>query len=175
MLRAALLEDGRRLIGGPVGPSAGVGGGAPPGQRCYQDRDCEVLSVFGPLTLRRDYYHPAGPEGGFPLDRVLGIIGRCTPGAAPMWAHGGPTAFCGEQPAATGTSGLDRGSLADPAFGATIRATGASTFGRIAGAGPQAYATVLCQRGRDRRADGSPRTGGPHRKRAGWPSQNPRG
>jgi hypothetical protein len=55
-----------------------------PGQRCYQDRSCEVLSMFGWVSLHRDYYHPAGPEGGFPLDRALGIIGHCTPGAARM-------------------------------------------------------------------------------------------
>ena len=40
--------------------------------------------MFGWVSLRRDYYHPAGPEGGFPLDRALGIIGHCTPGAARM-------------------------------------------------------------------------------------------
>ena len=55
-----------------------------PGQRRHADRRCEVLSVFGPVTLARDYYHPPGPEGGFPLDRVLGLIGGCTPGAARM-------------------------------------------------------------------------------------------
>lgn len=58
-----------------------------PGQRCYRDRPCEVLSAFGPVTLRRHYYHPPGPEGGFPLDRVLGLIGNCTPGAARMLAR----------------------------------------------------------------------------------------
>ena len=80
-LRAALLADGRRLLEGLLAqvPAPVV---AQPGQRCYHDRDCEVLSVFGPITLRRDY--PPGPEGGFPLDRVLGIIGGCTPGAARM-------------------------------------------------------------------------------------------
>jgi hypothetical protein len=56
----------------------------PPGQRLYRGRACEVLSILGPVTLCRDYYHPAGPEGGFPLDRVLGLIGNCTPGAARM-------------------------------------------------------------------------------------------
>ena len=56
-------------------------------QRCYRERSCEVLSVFGPVTLRRNYYYPAGPEGGFPLDRVLGLIGNCTPGAARMLAR----------------------------------------------------------------------------------------
>jgi len=58
-----------------------------PGQRCHRDRDCEVLSTLGPVTLSRDYYHPPGPEGGFPLDRVLGLIGNCTPGAARMLAR----------------------------------------------------------------------------------------
>ena len=58
-----------------------------PGQRCHQNRPCEVLSVLGPVTLRRDYYHPPGPEGGFPLDRALGLIGNCTPGAARMLAR----------------------------------------------------------------------------------------
>ena len=58
-----------------------------PGQRCYRNRSCEVLSTLGPVTLRRNYYHPPGPEGGFPLDQVLGLIGNCTPGAARMLAR----------------------------------------------------------------------------------------
>jgi hypothetical protein len=83
-LRAALLEDGRRLLEGLLAQVPVSGVALQPGQRCYRDRDCEVLSIFGPVTLRRDYYHPPGPEGGFPLDQVLGIIGGCTPGAARM-------------------------------------------------------------------------------------------
>ena len=46
-----------------------------------------MLSTLGPVTLSRDYYHPPGPEGGFPLDRALGLIGNCTPGAARMLAR----------------------------------------------------------------------------------------
>lgn len=53
-----------------------------PEQRRYRGRSCEVLSIFGPVRLCRDYYHPPGPEGGFPLDRLLGLVGHCTPGAA---------------------------------------------------------------------------------------------
>lgn len=83
-MRAALLADGRRLLEGLLAQVPVPVVAAQPGQRCYRDRDCEVLSVFGPVTLRRDYYHPPGPEGGFPLDRALGIIGGCTPGAARM-------------------------------------------------------------------------------------------
>jgi hypothetical protein len=55
-----------------------------PGQRRHRGRDCEVLSIFGPVTLCRDYFHPPGPQGAFPLDRALGLIGNFTPGAARM-------------------------------------------------------------------------------------------
>jgi hypothetical protein len=83
-LRAALLEDGRRLLEGVLAQVPVPTPDLQPGQRRHPDRPCEVLSVFGPVTLTRDYYHPPGPEGGFPLDRVLGLIGGCTPGAARM-------------------------------------------------------------------------------------------
>ncbi len=81
-LRAALLEDGRRLLEGLLAQVPGPTPALQPGQRRHRDRPCEGLSVLGPVTLRRDYYHPPGPEGGFPLDRALGLIGGCTPGAA---------------------------------------------------------------------------------------------
>ena len=83
-LRAALLEDGRRLLEGVLAQVPVPEVVLQPGQRRHAGRRCQVLSVFGPVTLTRDYYHPAGPEGGFPLDRVLGLIGGCTPGAARM-------------------------------------------------------------------------------------------
>jgi hypothetical protein len=83
-LRAALLEDGRRLVQGLLAQVPVPEVAPQPGQRRHADRRCEVLSVFGPITLTRDYYHPPGPQGGFPLDRVLGLIGSCTPGAARM-------------------------------------------------------------------------------------------
>ena len=83
-MRAALLEDGRRLLEVVLAQVPVPEVARQPGQRRHAGRRCEVLSVFGPLTLARDYYHPAGPEGGFPLDRALGLIGGCTPGAARM-------------------------------------------------------------------------------------------
>lgn len=86
-LRAALLQDGRRLLENLLAQVPRPEASLQPGQRCYRDRPCEVLSAFGPVTLRRDYYHPPGPEGGFPLDRVLGLVGNCTPGAARMLAR----------------------------------------------------------------------------------------
>lgn len=86
-LRAALLEDGRRLLEGLLAQVSAPVQPPQPGQRVYPDRQCEVVSLFGPLTLRRDYYHPPGPEGGFPLDQALGLIGGFTPGAARMLAR----------------------------------------------------------------------------------------
>lgn len=83
-LRAALLQDGRRLLEALLDQIPVPEVPLQPGQRRYRDRDCEVLSIFGPVTLCRDYYHPPGPEGGFALDRALGLIGNFTPGAARM-------------------------------------------------------------------------------------------
>ena len=83
-LRAALLQDGRRLLESLLGQVPVAKVPLEPGQRRYRNRKCEVLSLFGPLTLCRDYCHPPGPEGGFALDRALGLIGHCTPGAARM-------------------------------------------------------------------------------------------
>jgi hypothetical protein len=55
-----------------------------PGQRVYHQRPSEILSLFGLITLRRDYYHQGGTQGGddFPLDRALGLQDHCTPAAA---------------------------------------------------------------------------------------------
>lgn len=83
-MRAALLADGRRLLEGMLAQVPVPEVTPQPGQRRHTDRRCEVLSTLGPVTLSRDYYHPPGPEGGFPLDRALGLIGGCTPGAARM-------------------------------------------------------------------------------------------
>jgi hypothetical protein len=82
-----LLADGRRLVESLLAQVPVPEVSLQLGQRCHHDRLCEVLSVFGPVTLSRDYYHPPGPEGGFPLDRVLGLIGGCTPGAARLLAR----------------------------------------------------------------------------------------
>jgi hypothetical protein len=83
-LRAALLQDGRCLLETLLAQIPVPEVQLQPGQRLYRERSCAVLSMLGPLTLCRDYYHPPGPEGGFPLDRALGLIGHCTPGAARM-------------------------------------------------------------------------------------------
>jgi len=86
-LRAALLQDGRRLLENLLAQVPEPEISLQPGQRRYRDRPCEGLSALGTITLRRDYYHPPGPEGGLPFDRVLGLVGNCTPGAARMLAR----------------------------------------------------------------------------------------
>jgi hypothetical protein len=84
MLRAALLEDGRRLLEDLLAQVPVAEAALQPGQRRHRNRECEVFSMFGPVRLCRDYYHPAGPQGAFPLDRALGLIGNFTPGVARM-------------------------------------------------------------------------------------------
>lgn len=82
-MRAAVLEETARRLecvlnraGQPlVGPGS---------RKACQTR--EVISLLGPLRLRRDYFHGWTREGRqrgvYPLDEALGLIGRYTPGAA---------------------------------------------------------------------------------------------
>lgn len=83
-LRAALLEDGRRLLENLLAQVPVPEAAPQPGQRRHRNRECEVFSMFGPVRLCRDYYHRAGNQGAFPLDRALGLIGNFTPGVARM-------------------------------------------------------------------------------------------
>jgi hypothetical protein len=90
-LRAALLKDGRGLLEGLLAQLPQPSQPPRPGQRIYPDRPSEILSLFGLITLRRDYYHrPGDPAGGdFPLDRALGLQAHCTPAAARVICHTG--------------------------------------------------------------------------------------
>lgn len=83
-LRAALLEDGRRLLEKLLAQVPVPEVSLQPRQRRHRNRECEVLSLFGSIKLCRDYYHLAGAQGAFPLDRALGLIGNFTPGVARM-------------------------------------------------------------------------------------------
>ena len=81
-MRTALLEDGRHLVEQLLAQLPAPQTPPQTGQRVYRDRACQVLTLFGPVKLRRDYYYPPDPEGGYPLDRALGLIEGCTPAAA---------------------------------------------------------------------------------------------
>lgn len=91
-LREALLKDGRRLLeellNDPALPVAGDASRA--GEKCTQGVERQVGSVFGVLTLRRNYYYAAGTGGGrYPLDEALGLIQGSTPMLARLMTRAG--------------------------------------------------------------------------------------
>ena len=85
-LRAALLKDGRGILESLLAKLPPPNRPPQPGERVYHARPSEILSLFGLITLRRDYYlRPGDPEGGdFPLDQALGLQEHCTPATARM-------------------------------------------------------------------------------------------
>lgn len=82
-LREALLKDGRRLLEQllndpqlPVPQNQGK-----TGEKCYPDRLREVQTVFGTVSLRRNYYYdPETQQGRTPLDIALGLVEGYSPG-----------------------------------------------------------------------------------------------
>jgi hypothetical protein len=82
-LRAAALRDARamfeELLNGPL--YAGLQEQARSGERRYSGRRKVIETLFGPITLVRDYF--VGEEGGrFALDERLGFIEGYSPGLA---------------------------------------------------------------------------------------------
>jgi hypothetical protein len=52
-----------------------------PGEKCHADRPKEMLTLFGPVRLSRNYYHAAAEQTGrVPLDRALGLWEGYSPG-----------------------------------------------------------------------------------------------
>jgi len=52
-----------------------------PGEKCHADRPKEMLTLFGPVRLSRNYYHAATEQTGrVPLDRALGLWEGYSPG-----------------------------------------------------------------------------------------------
>jgi nucleotide-binding universal stress UspA family protein len=81
-LREALHKDGRRwlesLLNDPTLPIPGDA--SQPGEKCTAGVPCQVNSIFGTLTLRRNYYHDAqGRCGRYPLDTALDLVAGYTP------------------------------------------------------------------------------------------------
>jgi hypothetical protein len=61
-----------------------------PGESCHAGRVNTVDSLFGPLTLRRNYYSRRDGTGGrVPLDESLGVVEGCTPGLARLMCRAG--------------------------------------------------------------------------------------
>ncbi len=91
-LRQALQQDARRCLEGLLNdPAVHVPGDqTQPGESCHAGRVNTVESLFGPLTLRRNYYSRRDGTGGrVPLDESLGVVEGCTPGLARLMCRAG--------------------------------------------------------------------------------------
>lgn len=91
-LRAALLRDGRRLLESLLNdPALPLRDDASrPGEKCTAAVPREVETLFGPLTLRRNYYHAADAQSGrYPLDDALKLSGPYTPALAQLMSRAG--------------------------------------------------------------------------------------
>ena len=88
-----LLED---LLQDPALEIPGNQGRA--GEKLHPDRPKEMLTVLGPMSLKRGYfYQPASGgqaqgQGRCPLDEALGLIDGYTPGMAKMMCRAGAMA-----------------------------------------------------------------------------------
>ena len=91
-LRQALQQDARRCLEELLNdPSVHVPGDqTQPGESCHAQRVNAVDSLFGPLSLRRNYYSRRDGTGGrVPLDESLGVVEGCTPGLARLMCRAG--------------------------------------------------------------------------------------
>lgn len=91
-LRAALQQEGRRLVesllNDPTLPLADDA--SRPGEKCTRGVPRQVETLFGPLTLRRNYYHAAAAgTGRYPLDAALKLVGPYTPALARLMTRAG--------------------------------------------------------------------------------------
>jgi Uncharacterised protein family (UPF0236) len=81
-LREALFKDGRRLLEAlyahphlPIADNA-----SRPAEKCHPERKLQMHSLFGPVTLSRNYFYcPATQTGRFPLDEALGLVESFSP------------------------------------------------------------------------------------------------
>ncbi len=81
-LREAITKDARRALEGlyrqadlPMANRVGR-----PGEKCHKDRAKEVETLFGPITLQRDYFYcEQTGEGRAPLDEALGLVHGYSP------------------------------------------------------------------------------------------------
>jgi len=91
-LRQALRQDARQCLEELLNdPTVHVPGDqTQPGESCHAQRVNTIDSLFGPLTLRRNYYSPGdGSAGRVPLDESLGVVEGCTPGLARLMCRAG--------------------------------------------------------------------------------------
>jgi hypothetical protein len=91
-LRAALHKDACGLLAALLNdPALPVPDGQPrPGEKRQRARKKEVLTLFGPVELRRDSFYPGrGRPGRRPLDEALGLVQSYSPGVARLLCRAG--------------------------------------------------------------------------------------
>jgi hypothetical protein len=91
-LREALLKDGRRLLENllrdPARPLPDDASRL--GEKCTVGVEREIETLFGPLTLQRNYYYAAATgTGRYPLDLALRLTGPYTPALARLMSRAG--------------------------------------------------------------------------------------
>jgi hypothetical protein len=91
-LREALHKDGRQLLEGLLHDAARPlpDDVSRPGEKCTPGVAREIETLFGPVTLRRNYYHLAAAQTGrYPLDVALRLTGPYTPALARLMSRAG--------------------------------------------------------------------------------------
>jgi len=81
-LREALFKDARRLLEKLYAqPHLCIPGDASrPGEKCHPGRSKQVLTLFGRVALRRNYYFkPQTGQSRVPLDTALGLVNSFSP------------------------------------------------------------------------------------------------
>jgi len=91
-LKAALFADARRMIEDLLGdPQLVVAGDEKrSGEKRGGSQEKTMLSLFGEIRLRRDYYYSPGLGcGRYPLDEALGLQNRYTPAVVRLMCRAG--------------------------------------------------------------------------------------
>ncbi len=90
-LREALLRDGRRALEQLLNePDWRVAQDQTRvGEKCYGARPTTFDTLFGPVTLRRNYYTDGQGGGRAPMDQALGMVEGCTPALARLMCRAG--------------------------------------------------------------------------------------
>lgn len=90
-IREALRRDGQRALEALLNDEAWrvADDHTLPDEKCYTDRPITFDSLFGAVTVERNYYTDGHGGGRAPLDEALGLVDGCTPALARLMARAG--------------------------------------------------------------------------------------